>query len=94
MRARAATVSYIAFISDNIEQTTHPSISISGAIATLQWKSVAAGALKRIDQKLDGVFLPWRDPRFKHHPQTKELPTDTLVDMLIREATNKTHLVW
>ncbi|KAF7789399.1 hypothetical protein EIP86_000343 [Pleurotus ostreatoroseus] len=55
-------------------------------------KSRHTGSLKRIDQKLDGVFLPWRDPRYKHHPQTKELQTDTLVDMLIREATNKTHL--
>lgn len=77
------------------ECSTYHSVLEQLVPVILDWNDVAARALSRIDLKLNGVFLPWRDPRFKQHghTSTKELPTNALVDMLLRESMNETHLV-
>lgn len=57
---------------------------------------LARDALARISRKLQGLFVAYRDPgmlkAMKAGPE-KEVPTNSLVDMLIREATSNAHLV-
>ena len=69
------------------ENTLNPNIDLD---------DIARNALKRIDRKLEGLFVCYRDREMqkamKSAPE-KEVPTNSLVDMLIREATNVEHLV-
>ena len=55
---------------------------------------LARDALQRISRKLQGLFVAYQDsgPSPKSIPE-REVPTNSLVDMLIREATNNRHLV-
>lgn len=70
-----------------------PIVEENVVIIPIDKEELARKALTRIERKLNGLFVAYRDKEMESTAPEREVPTNSLVDMLIREATSNAHLV-